>query len=539
MRPRRRAAAAAAAALLVAAAAAALAPLRAGAAPAHGAAAAGGGVAGALHAFLPAHLVEQQAAMLAALQRHHHQDLHALISAKAAANGSAGAGPGGPAGPGAGAAPTESDLLHALATKWPQGYVAVCAVVKDQGRDLRYWIEYHRWLGVSKFYIYDNNSTSPALLGLWDLIEEGVVDYHYFRGRPRRRPDFHDTNQYAAYTGCLLSHFRLHRWIAFIDVDEFLVFPPPGAEEGGQPGGGEGDARWQPGEQPAAGQGGGAGEQQQQGGQARQQQPWDAPRADGGGADGAPGGEGLARGRRSRASLGAFLSRYEYYAALGVNWVLFGSGGLAERPPGGPLASYTACVPRGHWESTHVKMIANTGAVLGLGGTPHEVLPRRGRVVVDVDGVPFTGPKTPTAKWHKLVLHHYVLKSRAEFGAKRTRGSGAGNVKDWAFFDYMDALANATCGWGPRLSAAFLSSGPRLRPPRGGAGPCGRARGGGGGGGGTGGGEDARGAALPADAGERALEGGAGGGGEPDAAGAAQQPGGGGGVGGGGEAGAV
>jgi hypothetical protein len=39
---------------------------------------------------------------------------------------------------------TYTDVLHAQRAKWPEGYVAVCAVVKDQNRDLRYWIEYHR-----------------------------------------------------------------------------------------------------------------------------------------------------------------------------------------------------------------------------------------------------------------------------------------------------------------------------------------------------------------------------------------------------------
>lgn len=39
------------------------------------------------------------------------------------------------------------------------GYVAVCVIVKNQHRDIREWLEYHRWLGVSKVYVYDNNST--------------------------------------------------------------------------------------------------------------------------------------------------------------------------------------------------------------------------------------------------------------------------------------------------------------------------------------------------------------------------------------------
>lgn len=73
----------------------------------------------------------------------------------------------------------------------------------------------------------------------------------------------------------------------------------------------------------------------------------------------------------------------------------------------------------------------------------------------------------------QLIIHHYVLKSRTEFAAKNARGSGAGNVKDWAFFDYMDGLSNHTCTWGQPVSKAFLASRPRLRPPRGAKSLCG------------------------------------------------------------------
>lgn len=152
---------------------------------------------------------------------------------------------------------------------------------------------------------------------------------------------------------------------------------------------------------------------------------------------------------------------------MGVNWVMFGSSGLQQRSPAGPLASYNACVPQQDGENTHVKVVANTGGVLGLGMTPHEILPRPGRTIVDVDGVPFKGPKTKHAKWHKLVIHHYVLKSRAEFAGKHARGSGAGNVKGWEFFDFVDGISNSTCSWGQGISRAFFASRPRLRPPKG------------------------------------------------------------------------
>lgn len=65
----------------------------------------------------------------------------------------------------------------------------------------------------------------------------------------------------------------------------------------------------------------------------------------------------------------------------------------------------------------------------------------------------------------QLVLHHYVLKSKAEFVAKQARGSGAGNKKDWGYWEYVEKLANQTCSEGVPVSAAFLASQPRLRLP--------------------------------------------------------------------------
>ena len=54
-----------------------------------------------------------------------------------------------------------------------EAYLAVCLGVKDQNEDLREWIEYHRSIGVGKFYIFDDNSTVPAAAELQDLIQEG------------------------------------------------------------------------------------------------------------------------------------------------------------------------------------------------------------------------------------------------------------------------------------------------------------------------------------------------------------------------------
>jgi hypothetical protein len=120
----------------------------------------------ALHSFLhrpflrerppamPEHIHLQQQQMLDALHRQQHQDLHSMMHKKqqtaagtgdtAAQTAAAAASAQSSTATRSNSSMTDADVLHAQRAKWPEGYVAVCAVVKDQNRDLRYWIEYHR-----------------------------------------------------------------------------------------------------------------------------------------------------------------------------------------------------------------------------------------------------------------------------------------------------------------------------------------------------------------------------------------------------------
>lgn len=96
----------------------------------------------------------------------------------------------------------------------PSTYLAVCAIAKDEGPYFEEWIEWHRKMGVEKFYIYDNESTDSTKEVLKPYIEAGIVDYCYFPGYRK---------QLAAYDDCLEKHRLEARWIAFIDLDEFIV----------------------------------------------------------------------------------------------------------------------------------------------------------------------------------------------------------------------------------------------------------------------------------------------------------------------------
>ena len=96
----------------------------------------------------------------------------------------------------------------------PKYYLTVCAIAKNEGPYFKEWIEWHRKQGVEKFYIYDNESTDCTKEVLEPYIESGLVEYRYWPGQKQ---------QLATYDDCFERHRLEARWIAVIDLDEFIV----------------------------------------------------------------------------------------------------------------------------------------------------------------------------------------------------------------------------------------------------------------------------------------------------------------------------
>lgn len=96
----------------------------------------------------------------------------------------------------------------------PKYYLAVCAIAKNEGPYFKEWIEWHRSQGVEKFYIYDNESTDCTKEVLTPYIESGLVEYCYWPGQKQ---------QLATYDDCFEKHRLEARWIAVIDLDEYIV----------------------------------------------------------------------------------------------------------------------------------------------------------------------------------------------------------------------------------------------------------------------------------------------------------------------------
>ncbi|WP_254173819.1 FkbM family methyltransferase [Planktothrix pseudagardhii] len=92
--------------------------------------------------------------------------------------------------------------------------LSVCAILKDEAPYLIEWLEFHKLVGVERFYLYDNGSSDHVIELVKPYIQSGEVIWHEWLIRPGQIP---------AYQDCLDKYKTESQWIAFIDLDEFLV----------------------------------------------------------------------------------------------------------------------------------------------------------------------------------------------------------------------------------------------------------------------------------------------------------------------------
>jgi Glycosyltransferase family 92 len=102
--------------------------------------------------------------------------------------------------------PTDRDKHYRL---------AACLIFKDEADYLEEWIDFHNLIGVEKFFLYNNNSKDDYRRVLAPYIAAGVVTLHDF-------PLLPPIAQKEAYNACIRTYRGHARWIAFIDIDEFM-----------------------------------------------------------------------------------------------------------------------------------------------------------------------------------------------------------------------------------------------------------------------------------------------------------------------------
>lgn len=239
----------------------------------------------------------------------------------------------------------------------PQHYLTVCAIAKNEGRYFEEWIAHHAAQGVSKFYIYDNESSDDTRVVLQPHIERGLVEYRFIPG---------ERQQLNAYQDCLDRHRFDARWIAFIDIDEFIV-------------------------------------------------------------------------PKRHVSVVDFLRGMEQFAAVEINWLIFGSSGHEKRLPGSVMQRFTRHSLLDYEQNRLVKSIVDPRKILAFFGA-HRAVRLFGKAA------DATGSVVKKSFWHRppagqdiIRIHHYAVKSREEFMEKRARGRARpGSLRNDAYFKRYD-----------------------------------------------------------------------------------------------------
>jgi hypothetical protein len=239
----------------------------------------------------------------------------------------------------------------------PQHYLTVCAIAKNEGPYFKEWIEWHLRQGVEKFYIYDNESTDGTRDILEPYIQSGVVEYTFWPGLRMQLP---------AYDDCLERHRLDARWIAVIDLDEYIV-----------------------------------------------------PIKD--------------------KSLTEFLKGFESFAAVEINWLVYGSGGQREKRSGSVMERFKFHSQPGHYLNRHVKSIIDPRRVYTMIGC-HEAAKISG-CIADSHKQPVTHNFRDREPQQDVIrINHYAVKSFEEFLGKQARGRARGRIRKrkLEYFDQYD-----------------------------------------------------------------------------------------------------
>jgi len=106
---------------------------------------------------------------------------------------------------------------------------SICTMVQNESPYLVEWIEYHRLIGISHFYIYNDRGTDDTPARLKPYIAAGVVDLIYWDGNltvdaslvPEDPP--YTKNQRSALADCVYKRAPINsKWVGIWDIDEFL-----------------------------------------------------------------------------------------------------------------------------------------------------------------------------------------------------------------------------------------------------------------------------------------------------------------------------
>lgn len=102
--------------------------------------------------------------------------------------------------------------------------LSIAAIVRNEAVHIGEWAHFHARAGVSRFIIYDNGCNDNTIAILRDVLPVGqliIVPWAQTLSDARMGREIH--NQVLAYAHAASNFGGDCRWMAFIDIDEFMV----------------------------------------------------------------------------------------------------------------------------------------------------------------------------------------------------------------------------------------------------------------------------------------------------------------------------
>lgn len=97
--------------------------------------------------------------------------------------------------------------------------LAIVTTVRDEKPFMDEWLLYHKMIGADHFFLYDDEPGLP--LEAFCAPHQGYVTVTPLHGLSKKLPG--ECRQNQAYTHALNQFLGKYKWVAFIDVDEFIV----------------------------------------------------------------------------------------------------------------------------------------------------------------------------------------------------------------------------------------------------------------------------------------------------------------------------
>ncbi|CAK7563875.1 MAG: hypothetical protein SEPTF4163_001755 [Sporothrix epigloea] len=284
----------------------------------------------------------------------------------------------------------------------PDNYISICLAIKDQRLDLPEFLHHHYYnMGVGHFFIMDDGSEPP----LSEMTEEQLTI-------PRDAIEFHYFEpqkhvrwmQYTMYNSCI----KLARNESAAVNTTWMAFID--ADE-----------------------------------------YIDAP------------------GPQTLREILEDFSRIEAIGGVSLNWRIHTSNGHLTRQPS-TIAAYTECIyddPEhngNHTNNQHVKSIVKVN-LFKQPRDPHSFFLLENHISVGENGdVVNSHLRSPITR-DRLALHHYAVKSKAEYEEKMARGSGMSNHKGWDVWDtYETKNPHVPCPEMLRWAPKSIESTPSRTP---------------------------------------------------------------------------